>query len=140
MLCINSIYENKKYTWMNIYFKRMWTVHMVSKNFTNNFFFHVLYFSRYLGLHETSYWTPSKFTYFIIYRRYRHVQNSHLQSLWIVTFCHTILTGIAHTEKTTFPIPFKLNGIWWWWQFSFRFWTKWTSIWFKIQRKTVTTI
>ena len=42
--------------------------------------------------------------------------------------------------KTIFPFPFKLNGIWSWWQFSFRFWTKWISIWFKIERKTVTTI
>ena len=45
-----------------------------------------------------------------------------------------------YTEKTIFPFPFKLNGIWSWWQFSFRFWTKWISIWFKIERKTVTTI
>ena len=45
--------------------------------------------------------------------------------------------AIYYTEKTTFPFPFKLNGIWSWWQFSFRFWTKWNSIWFKI--KTVTT-
>ena len=33
-----------------------------------------------------------------------------------------------------------VNGIWSWWQFSFRFWTKWNSICFKIRRKTVTTI
>ena len=36
--------------------------------------------------------------------------------------------------------PFTLNGIWSWWQFSFRFLFKWNSIWFKIERKTVTTI
>ena len=47
---------------------------------------------------------------------------------------------LRHTEKTIFPFPFKLNGIWSWWQLSFRFWTKWNSIWFKIERKTVTTI
>ena len=45
-----------------------------------------------------------------------------------------------YTEKTMFQIPFILNGIWSWWQFSFRFWTKWDSIWFKIEKKTVTTI
>ena len=44
------------------------------------------------------------------------------------------------TEKTIFPFPFTLNGIRSWWQLSFRFWTKWNSIWFKIERKTVTTI
>ena len=33
-----------------------------------------------------------------------------------------------HTEKTIFPFPFTLNGIWSWWQFYFRFWTKWISI------------
>ena len=44
----------------------------------------------------------------------------------------------AHTEKTNNLFPFKLNGIWSWSQFSFRFWTKWNSIWSKIERKTVT--
>ena len=39
-----------------------------------------------------------------------------------------------------FPFPFKLNGIWPWWQFSFRFLTKWKSTWFKIERKIVATI
>ena len=29
-----------------------------------------------------------------------------------------------YTEKTIFPIPITLNGIWSWWRFSFRFWTK----------------
>ena len=47
---------------------------------------------------------------------------------------------MAYTEKTIFPFPFTLNGIWSWWQFSFRFWTKWKSIWFKIERITVITI
>ena len=46
----------------------------------------------------------------------------------------------AHTAKTIFPFPFTLNGVWSWWQFSFRLWTKWSSIWFKIERKIVTTI
>ena len=36
-----------------------------------------------------------------------------------------------YIEKTIFPIPLILNGIWSWWQFSFRFWTKWNSIWFR---------
>ena len=45
-----------------------------------------------------------------------------------------------YTEKTRIPFPFTLDGIWSWWQISFRFWTKWKSIWFKIERKTVTTI
>ena len=45
-----------------------------------------------------------------------------------------------YTEKTILPIPFTLNGIWSWWQFSSRFWTKWNSIWFKIEKKTVPTI
>ena len=44
------------------------------------------------------------------------------------------------TEKTRIQFPFKLNGTWSWWQFSFRYWTKWNSIWFKIERKNVTTI
>ena len=26
-----------------------------------------------------------------------------------------------YTEKTMFPFPFTVNGIWSWWQFSFRF-------------------
>ena len=28
---------------------------------------------------------------------------------------------IKYTEKTIFPFPFTLNGIWSWWQFSFQF-------------------
>ena len=32
--------------------------------------------------------------------------------------------------KTIFPFPSRLNGILLGWQFSFRFWTKWNSIWF----------
>ena len=47
---------------------------------------------------------------------------------------------LSYTEKTSIPFPFKSNGIWSWWQFSFRSWTKWKSVWFKIERKTVTTI
>ena len=45
-----------------------------------------------------------------------------------------------HADKTSISFPFKLSGIWSWGQFSFRFWTKWKTIWFKIERKTVTTI
>ena len=44
------------------------------------------------------------------------------------------------TEKTIFSFPFTWNGIWAWWQFSSRFWTKWNFIRFQIERKTVTTI
>ena len=51
-----------------------------------------------------------------------------------------ILPPRLYTEKTIFPFSFTLNGIWSWWQFSFRFWTKCNSIWFKIEKKTVTTI
>ena len=47
---------------------------------------------------------------------------------------------MTYTEKTLFPIPFTLNGIWSWWQFSYQFWTKWTFIWIKIERKTFPTI
>ena len=27
----------------------------------------------------------------------------------------------SYTDKTKFPLPLKLNGIWSWWQFSFQF-------------------
>ena len=47
---------------------------------------------------------------------------------------------MTFTKKIMFLSAFTLNGIWSWWQFSFRFWTKWNSIWFKIKRKTVPTI
>ena len=46
----------------------------------------------------------------------------------------------SYTEKTIFPFPFTLNGIWSWWQFSSQFWIIWNSIWFKIEKKTITTI
>ena len=36
-----------------------------------------------------------------------------------------------HSKKTSIPFPFKSNGIRSWWQFSFRFWTKWNSVWFR---------
>ena len=55
-------------------------------------------------------------------------------------FGHLSWWEIVYTEKTRILFPFKLNGIWLWWQFSFQFWAKWNSIWFKIERKTVTTI
>ena len=38
---------------------------------------------------------------------------------------------VTHTEKTIFPFPFTVNGIWSWWQFSFRFWNRWNSIRFR---------
>ena len=43
-------------------------------------------------------------------------------------------------RKTEKQFPLKLNGIWSWWQFSFRFWNKWDSIWLRIVKKQVTTI
>ena len=33
-------------------------------------------------------------------------------------------TLTLYAEKTIFSFSFKLNGIWSWWQFSFRFWKK----------------
>jgi len=57
-----------------------------------------------------------------------------------LSFLWPIGVLVACTEKTSIPFPFILNGIRLWWQFSFRFWTKWNSIWFKIERKPVTTI
>ena len=46
-----------------------------------------------------------------------------------------------YTEKTIFPFPFKFNGIWSWWQFSFRFSEpNGIPFVFKIKRKTVTMI
>ena len=42
--------------------------------------------------------------------------------------CHVACTASNCTEKTIFPFPFKFNGIWSWWQFFFRFWTKWKSM------------
>ena len=32
-----------------------------------------------------------------------------------------VLMSLLHTEKTTLPFPFTLNGIWSWWLFSFLF-------------------
>ena len=51
------------------------------------------------------------------------------------------LWGKFYTEKTIFPFPFKLNGIWSWWQVSFRF-SEPNKIpfMFRIERKTVTAI
>ena len=67
-------------------------------------------------------------------KRYILILNTYI--LLDPKFMHTSF----YTEKTIFPFPFPLNGIWSWWQFSFRFWTKWNSIWLKIEWKTVTTI
>ena len=39
--------------------------------------------------------------------------------------------------EISYLFPFELKGIRSWWQFSLRFWTKWISIWFIIERKTV---
>ena len=46
----------------------------------------------------------------------------------------------AYTHKNRFLFPFKLHWIWSWWQFYFLFWAKCNYVWFKIERKTVTTI
>ena len=56
--------------------------------------------------------------------------------------CHKSCGVHSYTLRKLVAIsfPFALNGIWSWWQFSFRFRFKWISIWFKIERKTVTTI
>ena len=65
---------------------------------------------------------------------------------WLITTCnnnmiHVITTACTgKTENTIFLSPFTLNGIWLWWQYSFRFRVKWNSIWLKIKSKTVTTI
>ena len=56
-----------------------------------------------------------------------------------VNWLYSVLSW-AYSEKTIFPFPSTLNGIWSGWQFCFRFWTKCNSIWFIIERKTVTTI
>ena len=69
-----------------------------------------------------------------------HYRLSRISTLVVICFFLAFFCDSACTEKTIFLFPFKLNGIWSWWQFSFQFWTKWTSIWFKIKRKTVTTI
>ena len=42
--------------------------------------------------------------------------------------------------RNGFPFPFKLNGMWSWRQFSFRFWTNWNSFWFKIEGRPVAAI
>ena len=44
------------------------------------------------------------------------------------------------TPKTGHPIPSKLNELWSSWQFSFWLWTKYNSVWFIDEIKTVTTI
>ena len=44
----------------------------------------------------------------------------HSDSVWC-TEKPKCMCMAAHTEKTIFQFPFKLNGIWSWWQFSFRF-------------------
>jgi len=33
-----------------------------------------------------------------------------------------------HALRKLFPYPFTLNGIWSWWHFSSRFWTKWNLV------------
>ena len=51
------------------------------------------------------------------------------------------ITATLHWQNCFLRLfAFTFNGIWSWGEFSFRFWTKWNSIWFKIVRKTVTTI
>ena len=53
--------------------------------------------------------------FYFIYKSFRH-HNRYSSSKTL--FCHW---KRAYTEKTIFSFPFKLNGIWSWWQFSFRF-------------------
>ena len=47
---------------------------------------------------------------------------------------------VNYTQEIDSRAFFNFNGIWSWWLFSFRFWTVWNSIFFKIERKTVLTI
>ena len=51
---------------------------------------------------------------------------------WLLFPCHR---HFSFTEKTIFPFPFTSNETWSWWQFSFRFWTRWNSIWFEIDTR-----
>ena len=66
--------------------------------------------------------------------------------MWTLIWAPMILSlteecpNLGYTEKTILPIPFTLNWIWSWWQFSIRFLTKCNYIWFKIERRTVITI
>ena len=55
---------------------------------------------------------------------------------------HALGSEFMHicNQRNRFPFFFKLNGIWSWWQFSFRFWTKKKSICNKMKRNTSTTI
>ena len=62
------------------------------------------------------------------------------QTRGVASFACILQYSYTCTEKTSIPFPFTLNGIWSWWQYSFRFWTKWNSIWFKIERNAVITI
>ena len=66
-----------------------------------------------------------------------------ITNMWLMVGLSPFLGAcilVDYTEKTRCSFPFTLNGIRSWWQFSFRFWTKWNSIWIKIEKKTVTTI
>ena len=47
-----------------------------------------------------------------------------------IYFLRGKLSEPFYAEKTSITFPFKLDGIWSWWQFSFRFWSKLNSIWF----------
>ena len=92
---------------------------------------------------KSEYFSLRRFFYFFQSDLIFPEQNEHLVSkqtgkTYIV--CPRGWLLLAYTEKTIFPFPFTLNGIWSGWQFSFRFKTKWNSIWFKIERQTVTTI
>ena len=97
------------------------------------------------------------YMYIYIHARLRWAKNAHIISVKKKTF-RKVYLGYGSpevvlsccskqlkvhslcTQETIFTFLFTLNGIWSWWQFSFRFWTKWISIWFKIERKAVTTI
>ena len=114
--------------------------------------------------HKTSYMSrPQDLTYNLIYMLYifmNHIyvytmkkshliwlRGMHLLSLQAIVFrisrhyqCPYGNFCKSSTDITIFPFLFKLNGIWSWWKFSFWFWTKWNSIYVKIEMNPVTTI
>ena len=61
-------------------------------------------------------------------------RNDYQRDILLLSVHHSFQWVNCYTEKTILPIPFTLNGIWSWWQLSFRFWTKWNFVWFKIER------
>ena len=76
-------------------------------------------------------WDVSTAWKLIMFQRYKYFETSELGLGNEHNF------QLVYIEKTIFPFPFTLNEIWSWWQFSNRFSSKWKSIWFKIEKKTV---